>query len=124
MLSFFAPDVLPREALAKEPSNKDFIKTGGLFKLGFLFDGVFKSSVICKKLPLPGGVPIEVDMAVLPEKILAQGINSEVVPVKDNMKIGVKFLHLMCCPERLWPRVLVTRFVKRQVVFLSQAFYF
>ena len=69
-------------------------------------------------------MPIEVDLAVLPEKILAQGVNSEVAPVKDNIKIDVKFLHLMCCPERLWPRGLVTRIVKRQVVFLSQAFYF
>ena len=49
-------------------------------------------------------MPIEVDLAVLPEKILAQGVNSEVAPVKDNIKIGVKFLHLMCCPERLWPK--------------------
>merc|ERR1712237_311569 len=62
-----ASDVLPREALAKEHSNKDFKKTGGLFKPGFLFDGVYKPSVICKKLPLPGGLPIEVVMAVLPE---------------------------------------------------------
>ena len=92
MLSFFAPDVLPREALAKEPSNKDFKKTGGLFKPGFLFDGVYKPSVICKKLPLPGGMPIEVDMAVLPEKILAQGINSEVVSIKDNTKSAPLFL--------------------------------
>ena len=36
-------------------------------------------------------MPIKVDMAVLPEKILAQGINSEVVPVKDNIKFGDKF---------------------------------
>ena len=35
MISFFAPDSMPKEALAKEPSNKDFIKTGGLFKPGF-----------------------------------------------------------------------------------------
>ena len=34
---FFTPDGLPREALAKELSNKDCNKTGGLFKPGFLF---------------------------------------------------------------------------------------
>ena len=30
-------------------------------------------------------------MAVLPDKILAQSFNSEVVSVKDNSKIGDKF---------------------------------
>jgi len=38
------------------------------FKPGFLFYGVFKPSIIFKKLLLPGGMPIEVDLAVLPEK--------------------------------------------------------
>ena len=37
-------------------------------------------------------MPNEVDLAVLPEKILAQGINSEVVPVKDNTKSASLFL--------------------------------
>ena len=48
--------------------------------------GFYKPSVICKKLPLPGGMLVEVNMAVLPERILAKGFNSEVVPVKDNAK--------------------------------------
>ena len=84
---FFALSVLPREALAKELSNKDCNKTGGLFKPGFLFlMGFYKPSVICKKLSLSGGLLVEVNMAVLPERFFAKGFNYEVVPVKDNAK--------------------------------------
>merc|ERR1712074_39427 len=70
----------PERLWPKGPSNKVCNKTGGLF------------SVICKKLSLSGGLLVEVNMAVLPERFFAKGFNSEVVPVKDNAKSALLIL--------------------------------